>query len=228
MMEVADRTEMDRKGGHLARRRTDGQLVLRESAQCPVSDLDAFQDTQRHKYFNTNNLWINLDAFKKIMAERNNQLGLPMIRNQKTVDPKDSTSTPVIQLETAMGSAIAVIDGSQAIRVPRTRFLPVKKSDDLLAVRSDAFVISDGFEVIPNPKRMLGTLMIELDPRFYKFAADLDARFPHGAPSFLYCEQFSVTGDFMFEEGVICRGSVFLQNDSDDQIVIPAGTILEG
>jgi len=33
-MEVCERTENDKKGGHLALRSTDGQLVLRESAQC--------------------------------------------------------------------------------------------------------------------------------------------------------------------------------------------------
>ena len=60
LMEVADRTAADRKGGHLARRKSDGRLALRESAQCPDEDTDAFQDVDRHRYFNTNNLWINL------------------------------------------------------------------------------------------------------------------------------------------------------------------------
>ncbi len=228
MMEVADRTEMDKKGGHLAKRKTDGQLVLRELAQCPDYDLDAFQDIQRYQYFNSNNLWINLGALKQIMIKRNNQLGLPMIRNQKTVDPRDSTSTPVFQLETAMGSAIGIFNGSHAVRVPRTRFAPVKKTDDLLAVRSDAYVLSEDFEVIPNPRRTAASLVVELDPRFYKFISDLDARFPKGAPSLLYCERLHVVGDYLFEEGVFCRGTVELRNDTEGQIVIPAGTILEG
>src|SRR5262249_6632657 len=38
-MEVADRTAADRKGGHLARRASDGHLVLREIAQTPEADV---------------------------------------------------------------------------------------------------------------------------------------------------------------------------------------------
>ena len=226
MMEVADRTEMDKKGGHLATRQIDGQFILRELAQCPVDDLDAFQDIQHHKYFNTNNLWINLVALQQIMIRRNYRLGLPMIRNQKTVDPRDSSSTPVFQLETAMGSAIGVFSGAQAVRVPRTRFAPVKKTDDLLAVRSDAYVLSEDFEVLLSPKRTSEPPIVELDPQYYKFVSDLDARFPKGAPSLLHCERLHVVGDFLFEEGVICRGSVELCNDAEGQIIIPAGTIL--
>jgi len=228
MMEVADRTEMDKKGGHLARRQTDEQFVLRELAQCPNDDLDAFQDIRRHKYFNTNNLWINLEALQQIMIRRNYRLGLPLIRNQKTIDPRDSSSMPVFQLETAMGSAIAVFEGSQAVRVPRTRFAPVKKSDDLLSVRSDAYILSKDFEVIPNPKRTMEPPVVVLDPQYYKFVTDLEARFPHGAPLLLHCDRLLIAGDFLFEEGVICRGSVELRNDTQAQIVIPAGTILEG
>ena len=54
MMEVADRTEIDRKGGHLARLH-NGQFILRESAQCFNADMDTFQDITYHRYFNTNN-----------------------------------------------------------------------------------------------------------------------------------------------------------------------------
>jgi UTP--glucose-1-phosphate uridylyltransferase len=106
-MEVTDRTEADRKGGHIARRRADGQLVLRETAQTPKEDLESLQDIGRHRYVNTNNLWIDLRALDAAMRERNGVLGLPMIRNQKTVDPGDKSSPAVFQIETAMGAAIA-------------------------------------------------------------------------------------------------------------------------
>ena len=46
-MECAERTDADKKGGHLARRR--GGLLLRESAQCPDADEAKFQDVSRHK-----------------------------------------------------------------------------------------------------------------------------------------------------------------------------------
>jgi len=51
---------------------------------------------------------------------------LPLIKNKKTVNPRDGSSAPVFQLETAMGSAIECFDGAAAVVVPRTRFAPVK------------------------------------------------------------------------------------------------------
>ncbi len=232
MMEVADRTEMDKKGGHLAQRppRTGGgsQLILRESAQCPDDDVAAFQDITRHKYFNTNNLWINLLALQQVLDEQDNMLRLPMIRNSKTVDPRDPTSPKVYQLETAMGSAIAVFEGAAALRVPRTRFAPVKKTDDLLAVRSDAYLLTDDDHVIPNPARTIGSLTVELDAAHYKFVNDLDARFPYGPPSLLDCEKLSIKGDFVFGADVVCRGVVELVNEGETAVPIPDGTVLSG
>src|SRR6187200_67201 len=142
VMEVADRTEADRKGGHVARRRDGDGLVLREIAQTPDDDVDAFQDTSRHRYFNTNTLWVDLQALRGLLDERDGVLGLPMIVNRKTVDPSDRSSPEVIQLETAMGAAIDVFDGARAIRVPRRRFAPVKTTSDLLALRSDAYELT--------------------------------------------------------------------------------------
>ncbi|HQF70708.1 MAG TPA: UTP--glucose-1-phosphate uridylyltransferase, partial [Promineifilum sp.] len=147
LMEVADRTEADRKGGHLARR-PDGSLLLREIAQCPAGDLTVFQDIGRHRYFNTNNLWLHLPTLRDTLEANGHELDLPMIRNRKTVDPRDPDSTPVYQLETAMGSAIAVFDGAEATRVPRARFAPVKRTEDLLAVRSDAYVLTADHRVV--------------------------------------------------------------------------------
>ena len=105
LMEVTRRTRGDRKGGHLAVA-ADGRLTLRESAQCHPDDVPHFQDIERHRYFNTNNLWIDLEALAARIGP-DQPLVLPLIRNQKTVDPRDPSSTPVFQLESAMGSAIA-------------------------------------------------------------------------------------------------------------------------
>ncbi|MFQ5661046.1 MAG: UTP--glucose-1-phosphate uridylyltransferase [Gammaproteobacteria bacterium] len=150
LMEVTERTQADKKGGHLARM-ANGQLLLRESAQCLPEEMSAFQDITRHKFFNTNNLWLNLRTLESVMAEKKNILGLPLIRNEKTVDPGDAGSPPVYQLETAMGSAISVFDGAQAIRVPRTRFFPVKTTSDLMTIRSDAYCLTDDCRLIINP-----------------------------------------------------------------------------
>ncbi|MCB8988796.1 MAG: UTP--glucose-1-phosphate uridylyltransferase [Ardenticatenaceae bacterium] len=227
LMEVADRTEMDKKGGHLAQRH-DGQLVLRESAQCPPEDQSAFQDVSRHRFFNTNNLWIHLPSLRQLMLTRSNKLGLPMIRNRKTVDPRDPESTAVYQLETAMGSAIAVFTGSQAVRVPRTRFAPVKKTDDLLAVRSDAYILTSEFNIVPNPERVYADLLVELDPAHYQFIYDLDKRFPFGPPSLVNARSFVVEGDFRFGKDVVCKGNVHLINETAQRRFIPDNTVLEG
>ena len=126
LMEVTTRTSADRKGGHLAKRKSDGQLLLRESAQCPEEDMDVFQDINRHRYFNTNNLWLRLDDLAEGLRRNGGLLPLPVITNQKTVDPRDKKSPAVYQLETAMGAAIGCFSGAGAVVVPRTRFAPVK------------------------------------------------------------------------------------------------------
>jgi len=223
MMEVADRTEMDKKGGHLARH-ADGHLLLRESAQCHDDDADNFQDISRHRYFNTNSLWLHLPTLQKVMAERDNKLGLPMLRNAKTVDPRDSDSTPVYQIETAMGSAIAVFAGATALRVPRSRFAPVKKTNDLLAVRSDAYELTADYRIVPRTEN----LIVELDGDVYKLVDELNGRFPHGSPSLIDCTSLYIKGDVAFGRNVVCRGDVVLDNQSNEQAIIPDGTILEG
>merc|ERR1711988_1197949 len=101
MMEVAARTDADKKGGHLATKKADGGLTLRESAQCPPEDEKAFQDTTKYAYFNTNNLWVDLEQLKALFVKAGGSLPLPVMVNDKTVDPRNKSSTKVIQLETA-------------------------------------------------------------------------------------------------------------------------------
>ena len=227
MMEAADRTEADKKGGHLAQFR-NGQLILRESAQCPRDDMHDFQNINRHKYFNTNNLWLNLSALNSVLQAKNNILGLPMIRNGKTVDPRDSTSPPVYQLETAMGSAIAIFEGAGAVKVPRTRFAPVKTTNDLLAIRSDAYILTEDFHIIQNPQRRLRQIVISLDPHYYKLIDEMEVRFPHGAPSLIECGKLHVDGDVKFGQNVTLKGNISFTNESDQQGKIENIAILQG
>jgi UTP--glucose-1-phosphate uridylyltransferase len=227
VMEVADRTAADRKGGHIARRRDGSGLVLREIAQTPDEDVDAFQDTERHRFFNTNTLWVDLEALRGLLDERDGVLGLPMIVNRKTVDPADKSSPDVIQLETAMGAAIDVFDGARAIRVPRRRFAPVKTTSDLLAVRSDAYAMSPDFRVQPAAGRD-GPPVIDLDDDHYKLLPDFEERFPAGAPSLVGCERLTVAGDVEFGADVVVRGAVTVEHDGDGRLRIDDGTVLEG
>jgi UTP--glucose-1-phosphate uridylyltransferase len=223
LSEVCDRTEADRKGGHLAVRAGDGRLVLRETAQVPDEDADAFSDIDRHPYFNTNNLWVDLRALASVMESRAGVLGLPMIINRKTVDPNDPDSTPVIQLETAMGAAVAVFEGARALRVPRTRFAPVKTTSDLLVLRSDAYELTDDARLVLADVRTAAPL-VSLDDRFYKRLRDFDERFASGAPSLVAAERLEVTGDVRFGAGGVVRGSATVEGPQ----VLDDGTVLEG
>ena len=226
MMEVTDRTEADSKGGHLARLK-NGRLTLREIAQCPEDEVEEFQDIHVYRYFNTNTIWVNLLALKALLDAHHNVIHLPMIRNPKTVDPKDDSTPHVYQLETAMGSAISIFDGATAIRVPRTRFAPVKKCQDLLALWSDCYVLTEDYYVIQNPRRRPDTLVIRLDSKYYKKIDQLKARFPHGAPSLLDCASFEIQGDVVFGKGVVLRGKVVIANRSDSQVAIADGNVIE-
>ncbi len=226
LMEVADRTEMDSKGGHLALAR-DGQLILRESAQCPGEDQAAFENISRHKYFNTNNLWLNLQALQRMMEDTGNTPDLPMIRNSKTVDPRDGDSTPVYQLETAMGSAIAIFKGSAAVRVPRSRFAPVKASNDLLAVRSDAYLLTSDHRVVLHPDCKQAPL-IQLDNKYFKLIDDMESRFPAGPPSLRNCVSLKVSGDVTFGSNVVIEGRVHISSPPGVPLKIADGTRLSG
>ena len=222
LMEVAERTEADKKGGHLTMQ-PNGQLLLRESAQCSKVDKEEFQNIAKHKYFNTNNIWVNLKELKKILSEKNNILGLPMIVNEKNVDPRNPNSEKVFQLETAMGSAISVFEGASALVVPRTRFAPVKTTEDLLAVKSDNYILTNDFKVIINQHRKLKPLVVNLDPNFYKLVDDIESRIPYPL-SLVDCEEISIKGDYSFGENVKFVGKVRLENFSENQLKIADNT----
>jgi UTP--glucose-1-phosphate uridylyltransferase len=220
VMEVADRTEADRKGGHLARR-PGGGLVLRESAQTADADQDAFQDISRHRFFNTNNLWVDLRALRAVLDAQGGVLPLPMIVNRKTVDPSDPASVAVIQLESAMGAAIDVFEGAAALRVPRRRFAPVKTTNDLLTVRSDAWVLGADGTLEPARDRLP---VVDLDTAHYKLVPNFEARFPAGAPSLVDCDRLTVRGDVTFGRDVVVRGSVVVSGVAR----VDDGAVLEG
>ena len=232
LMEVTDRTAADRKGGHLAQS-SDGRLLLREIAQCPPEEVAQFQDIDRYRLFNTNNLWIHLPSLQKLLHEREGFLDLPMIVNNRPVDPSHPDSPPVFQLETAVGLAISAFEGAQAIKVPRDRFLPVKRCNDLLALRSDAYRLNQQQCIGLDPRRGTGPFpagapLVELDNRFYQFIEQIQDRFPQGPPSLLRCGSFTVTGPYTFGASVTIEGDVTLSNDSDTPIAIPDDAILSG
>ena len=203
--EVCSRTANDRKGGHLAVRISDGQLILRDSAQTAPEDQRFFQDEHAHPFFHANNLWLDLPRLRDAMSARNGVLELPLIRNEKTVDPSDSRSTAVIQLESAMGAAIEVFDGAQAIAVPRHRFLPVKTTNELLLLRSDVFDLGDDGRIRP----LSAIPAVDLDPRYYKLVDEFDDRV-RVVPSLRRASSLTVLGDWVFDAPVALEGDVSL------------------
>mmetsp|Transcript_54341 Transcript_54341/g.116029 ORF Transcript_54341/g.116029 Transcript_54341/m.116029 type:complete len:728 (-) Transcript_54341:65-2248(-) len=223
MMEVAERTEADKKGGHLAKDSTKGGLLLRESAQCPEDDEKAFQDISKHKFFNTNNLWVDLSALKSIFDKNNGFIPLPVMTNEKTVDPRDKKSTKVLQLETAMGAAISCFDGASAMVVPRSRFAPVKTTNDLLALRSDAYVVTPDFRITLAEKRAGIPPNIKLDGR-YKFVDAMEKLMPEGAPSLIDCKSLTIEGNVVLAKGVVFKGAVVVKNASEEPKTLAAGT----
>ena len=227
LMEVVIGTEADRKGGHIARRRSDGQLVLRETAQTPKEDEESFRDYRRWRYYNTNSVWVDLRVLKESLDKSGGVLELPLIINRKTVDPRDPSSTPVIQLEGAMGAAIGSFKGAQLLRVPRTRFAPVKTTDDLLVLRSDVYTLSEqDLVVAPIPERAENLPYVELDSKYYKLLDDFERRFPDGPPSLREAERLIVHGDVTFARDVRVRGAVELE--APEPMQIDAGATLEG
>ncbi len=223
--EVCRRTQADRKGGHLAVRISDDQLILRDSAQTAPEDEDAFADLTRHRFFNTNNLWIDLRALDAVLRANDGVLGLAMMRNVKTVDPADKAAPKVIQIETAMGAAVEVFEGSQALEVDRGRFLPVKSTNDLLAMRSDAYELSDddgGLRLVAGRSE---APFVDLDTDYYKVLADFDGRFPGGPPSLVDAESLRVAGDWTFGGDVVVRGAVSVSAEGSPG-KIASGTVL--
>ena len=219
--ELCRRTVNDKKGGHLAVRKADGQLILRDTAQTAPEEMDFFTDEHRHPFFHTNNLWFDLVALRKALTERNSVLGLPLIRNEKTVDPADSGSTEVVQIESAMGAAIEVFEGATAICVGRDRFLPVKTTNELLLLRSDVYSLTGEGKLVATTEN---SPEISLDSKFYKLVDEFSRRIP-SAPSLRKANSLKVKGDWTFEPGVVVFGDVEL-TDEDTPATIPAGTHL--
>jgi UTP--glucose-1-phosphate uridylyltransferase len=219
VMEVVRGTDADRKGGHLARR--DGRLVLRETAQAPGDD-PSFTDVDRWRWYNTNNLWVDLKALQRLLAADEAGPELPLIVNRKTVDPSDPSSPAVLQLETAMGAAIGAIEGARAVAVPRSRFAPVKTTDDLLVVRSDAYSLTDDGRM--QPAFAGEPPVVALDPEYYKLLPEAERRFPAGPPSLRRCRRLTVHGDVTFGAGVVVEGEVELHGPAR----IADGEVLRG
>jgi UTP--glucose-1-phosphate uridylyltransferase len=221
-IEAVRRTPSDRKGGHFARRKADGRIVLRETAQTSKDDQAALADLDRHRFCSTNNLWFDLRAMTEAIEARHGILGLPLIRNVKHVDPSDPSTPEVVQIETAMGAAIEVFEGATTIEVGRDRFVPVKTTNDLLVLRSDVYEVGSDFVLNPASDALP---FVDLDSDYYQLVPEFERRFPEGAPSLREASSLKVKGDWTFGRGVTVKGDVTLETPSAARV--ETGSVLE-
>ncbi|CAL1707727.1 unnamed protein product [Somion occarium] len=217
IMEVTDKTKADVKGGTLID--YDGSIQLLEIAQVPSEHVEDFKSVRKFKIFNTNNLWINLKALKRIMES--DGMELEIIVNPKVTDDGQQ----VIQLETAAGAAIKHFKSAHGINVPRSRFLPVKSCSDLLLIKSDIYSLAHG-ELVINENRLFGTTpVIKLGDHFKKIA-QFQKRFKK-IPKIIELDHLTVTGDVYFGRNVTLRGTVIVVANEGQRIDIPDGCVLE-
>lgn len=202
-VEAVRRTPSDRKGGHFARRRSDGRLILRETAQTPPEEVDTLD---RHPFASTNNLWIDVERMQSLLECRRGDLHLPVIANRKHVVPTDSDTPEVIQLETAMGAAIEIFGDATTVEVGRDRFIPVKTTDDLLVVRSDCYRLTADHRLEAEGAALPFVSLGEA----YRSLGAFDRRFPAGPPSLVEATSLIVHGDWTFGRDVRIVGDVVL------------------
>jgi UTP--glucose-1-phosphate uridylyltransferase len=200
---------------------SDGRIVLRETAQTSKHDQAALADLDRHRFTSTNNLWFDLRAMAEALDARHGILGLPLIRNVKNVDPSDSSTPEVIQIETAMGAAIEVFEGARTIEVGRDRFVPVKTTNDLLVLRSDVYDVGSDYVLDPAAE----VPFVDLDPDYYKTVPEFERRFPDGAPSLRRARSLTVSGDWTFGSRVTVVGDVKLQTHAAERVA--PGSVVE-
>lgn len=218
VMEVTDKTKADVKGGTLIQ--YENKLRLLEIAQVPKDHLDDFKSVKTFKFFNTNNLWIKLDAIQRVIDQ--GSLNMEVIVNHKSLE----NNLNVIQLETAVGAAMKCFNNGFGINVPRSRFLPVKKTSDLMLVMSNLYHLKSG-SLIMSPQRMFPTTPhVKLGDNHFSKVRDFLSRFAN-IPDILELDHLTVSGDVTFGKNVSLRGTVIIIANHGDRIDIPSGAILE-
>uniref|UniRef100_A0A672GSN5 UTP--glucose-1-phosphate uridylyltransferase n=1 Tax=Salarias fasciatus TaxID=181472 RepID=A0A672GSN5_SALFA len=217
IMEVTDKTRADVKGGTLIQ--YEDHLRLLEIAQVPKPHVDEFKSVTKFKIFNTNNLWISLPAIKRLQEQ--NAMDLEIIVNPKTLDG----GLNVIQLETAVGAAIKSFNNALGVNVPRSRFLPVKTSSDLLLVMSNLYSLDAGSLTMSKKREFPTTPHVKLGSSFTK-VQDFLTRFEN-IPDMLELDHLTVSGDVTFGKNVSLKGTVIIIANHGDRIDIPAGAVLE-
>ena len=216
LMEMTAKTPADVKGGTLYQQ--DGKIKLLEIARVPDEKIDEFCDMKKFKVFNTNNIWINLVAL-------NNRLKKDSLELNVLVNRKNIQGSPIVQLETAIGSGFECFDGAVGLSVSRERFLPVKKTDDLLLVRSNLFTLNKGV-LTRNPQRKSNALPTIQLGDFLQNIENFQTSFPI-IPDLLELEELKVKGTVRFEGTSSLKGRVCLTG-LNKPLILPSGVVIAG
>ena len=215
LMEVTPKTAADTKGGTLYQEK--GRIKLLEVANVPPEHVAEFCGQQKFKIFNTNNIWINLARLKELLEK--GPLDLDVIVNRKIVKGQ-----PVLQLETAIGTAFNCFPEAVGLIVPRDRFFAVKRTCDLLYLWSDLFHLERG-SLKKNPERISSDLpRITLHEPFDDLQ-EFQKRIPV-APSMVGLDSLEIGGAVRFNGAVTLKGTVRLIANKKS-LRIPKGTVLE-
>ncbi|KAI9790569.1 MAG: UTP-glucose-1-phosphate uridylyltransferase [Piccolia ochrophora] len=222
IMELTDKTKADVKGGTIIN--YDDQVRLLEIAQVPKEHTQEFKSIKKFKYFNTNNIWLNLKAIKRIVE--NNELEMEIIPNNKSIpaDKKGESDISIVQLETAVGAAIRHFKDAHGVNVPRRRFLPVKTCSDLMLVKSDLYSLKHG-QLMIDPNRFGPAPLIKLGGDFKK-VSDFQRRIP-SIPRIIELDHLTITGAVNLGRGVTLKGTVIIVANQGSMIDVPPGAILE-
>lgn len=215
-MELTDKTRADIKGGTIIS--YDGKVSLLEVAQVPSQHMEEFKSVTKFKVFNTNNIWVSLRAIRRLMQA--GTMKLDIIINNKEVNGQK-----VVQLETAIGAAISYFDNACGVNVPRSRFLPVKSTSDLLLIQSNLYSLKSG-SLVTNPSRQFASIpVVKLGTEFKKVAQYLE-RFG-SIPDLLELDHLTVSGDVSFGANTALKGTVIIVANPGNKIMIPSGSVIE-
>ena len=195
LMEVTSKTEVDTKGGVLCQNKK--QIKLLEIADVPPEHIPEFCGMDKFNFFNTNNIWINLVQIKKLN---------------------------ILQLETAVGSAFNSIPRAVGMNVPRSRFLPVKKTSDLLLVQSGLYKLERGTLKRDLESKTISLPKINLrDP--FDDLKEYQKRIPV-SPDIASLDTLVLEGQVYFKGEVTLKGNVRLISKKKS-IKVPKGAVLE-
>ncbi|ROW01482.1 hypothetical protein VSDG_02267 [Cytospora chrysosperma] len=222
VMELTNKTKADVKGGTIID--YEGSVRLLEIAQVPKEHVNEFKSIKKFSYFNTNNIWMNIKAIKRVVE--NNELEMEIIPNGKTIpgDKKGESDISIVQLETAVGAAIRHFKNAHGVNVPRRRFLPVKTCSDLMLVKSDLYTVKHG-QLQMSASRFGDAPLIKLGGDFKK-VSDFQKHIP-SIPKIIELDHLTITGAVNLGRGVTLKGTVIIVATEGSTIDVPPGSVLE-